>query len=124
MFSLSSLTFALALHTFVAACDPTPKDIHWSSCKQNGTVPFVCGTFQVPLDYTDPASNVSLTLELVKVSAVKQPKKGSILFNPGGPGEPGRDYVVQLADSLLINTGGSFDLIGFDTRYVLSGSDL
>lgn len=76
-----------------------------------------CGTLNVPLDYTNPASNQTLQLQLVKVNAAKQPKKGSILFNPGGPGESGRDWIAGAnGDALLIATGGEYDLIGFDTR--------
>ena len=99
--------------------------IQWVSCRQNGSVPVACGTLKVPLDYSDPSSKETLTLELVKLSAVKQPKKGSILFNPGGPGDSGRDLIVgSSADALLVATGGSYDLIGFDTRYVSSPSSL
>jgi len=55
---------------------------------------------------------------LVKVSAAKQPKKGSILFNPGGPGESGRDWVAgPYGEAQLVATGGEYDLIGFDPRY-------
>ncbi|CAL8580360.1 hypothetical protein XPA_006089 [Xanthoria parietina] len=78
----------------------------------------MCGTLTVPLDYVDTTSNATLELQLVKVSAVKQPKKGSILFNPGGPGSPGRDLIAGAqAPSLLVATGGHHDLIGFDPRY-------
>ncbi|KAL8794631.1 MAG: hypothetical protein Q9195_002827 [Heterodermia aff. obscurata] len=116
MFSNLVLSLILSLCTVVATCVPTSKIINWFPCEQNGTLPFTCGTLIVPFDYTDPASNTTLTLDLVKVNATKQPARGSILFNPGGPGEPGRDFVVQLADSLLVYTGGVYDLIGFDTR--------
>lgn len=93
--------------------------IKWYSCQQNGTVPLTCGTLTVPLDYSDPTSNKTLDLALVRVDATKKPKKGSVLFNPGGPGAGGRDFVVgPNAKSLLIATGGSYDLIGFDPRYV------
>lgn len=78
----------------------------------------MCGTLTVPLDYVGTTSNATLELQLVKVSAVKQPKKGSILFNPGGPGSPGRDLIAGAqAPSLLVATGGYHDLIGFDPRY-------
>ncbi|KAL8938442.1 MAG: hypothetical protein Q9216_003892 [Gyalolechia sp. 2 TL-2023] len=71
----------------------------------------------VPLDYTNTTSDATLELQLVKISATKQPKKGSILFNPGGPGQGGRDFVAGLyGPSLLVATGGVYDLIGFDTR--------
>ena len=69
--------------------------VNWQPCpQQNGSVPIQCGTLTVPLDYADPPSNKTLDLELVKVSAVKQPRRGSILFNPGGPGDSGRNLVA------------------------------
>ena len=91
--------------------------IRWSSCQQNGSLPLACGSLKVPLDYSDYASNETLDLALVKVSAVKRPKKGSILFNPGGPGLVGREMLAGVyASALLTATGGSYDLISFDTR--------
>lgn len=115
-----------------AAADARPERTHntikWFPCKQNGSLPLSCGTLTVPLDYSNHTSNKTLELELVKVSAVKQPKKGSILINPGGPGESGRDFVAgSYGEAQLIATGGMYDLIGFDTRYVVlcySGSRL
>ena len=68
--------------------------IKWFSCQQNATVPYTCGTLTVPLDYSDPSSSKTLDLALAKVAATKQPKKGSILFNPGGPGSSGRNMLT------------------------------
>ena len=116
MFLILAISVTLSLYTLGATCVPTPKNINWFPCEQNSTRPFTCGTLIVPLDYTDPASNATLTLDLVKVNATKQPAKGSILFNPGGLGEEGRDFILQTGDSLLVYTGGVYDLIGFDTR--------
>ena len=110
------LAFALSLYSIIATCDPTLKTIDWFSCEQNNTVTVTCGTLVVPLDYTDPASNKMVTLELVKITAAKQPTKGSVLFNPGGPGGSGRDLLLQYSSSLLVLTGGFYDVIGFDTR--------
>lgn len=75
--------------------------ITWYSCSQNSTIPYTCGNLTVPLDYSDPNSNKTLDLSLVKVSATNQPSQGSILFNPGGPGETGTDFVVEIGDALL-----------------------
>lgn len=73
----------------------------------------------MPLDYTDPSSNATMDLQIVKVNATKQPSRGSILFNPGGPGAPGRDFITDAAgsgSSLLLMTGGEYDLVSFDPR--------
>ncbi len=60
--------------------------IKWEKCDIPAILPVECGTLAVPLDYTDPDSEKTLNLSLVKVPAQKTPSKGSILFNFGGPG--------------------------------------
>lgn len=119
---LSSAAYLLSLLAapLVSATDPH-YNIHWFSCKENGSLPLICGTLNVPLDYSNQTSYETLQLDLVEVSAMNQPKKGSILFNPGGPGALGRRFIAgPIADVLLVFTGGEYDLIGFDTRYVIS----
>ena len=113
------LPLLLALRPAAALCASVNNTINWFPCTQNGTLPLTCGTLVVPLDYLDTTSNATLELQLVRVNATKQPKKGSILFNPGGPGDSGRNLIAgSQAESLMVATGGVYDLIGFDTRYV------
>ncbi|KAL8843503.1 MAG: hypothetical protein Q9170_000007 [Blastenia crenularia] len=117
MFLVATLPLILILLSTGDASQPTKKTINWFPCTQNGSLPLTCGILTVPLDYTDTTANAPLNLQLVKISAVKQPKKGSILFNPGGPGGVGRDLIAGAgAQGLLVATGGLYDLIGFDTR--------
>lgn len=76
-----------------APCDPT---------KFNTTIlPFQCGNLAVPLDYTDPANEQKLSLDLIKIPAASGPKLGSILFNLGGPGVPNLRDISLLAPTLL-----------------------
>lgn len=113
----SVVPLVLVLRSLSATGYSTGETIDWFPCKENGSLPLTCGTLTVPLDYTNTTFNATLELQLVKVSAAKQPKRGSILFNPGGPGQGGRDFVAgSNAPALLVATGGSYDLIGFDTR--------
>lgn len=79
------------------------------------TYPYNCANLSVPLDYTDDNSE-ALTLNLIQVEALNKPAKGSILFNPGGPGSPGTEYVAVYADVLHEVLGGDYNLIGFDPR--------
>ncbi|KAH8660909.1 TAP-like protein-domain-containing protein [Tricladium varicosporioides] len=92
----------------------------WSSCsadlQQVATLPVDCANFTVPLDYSDPTSNETLVLTLLRVPAVNKPSRGSIQINFGGPGVPVRDSLAGAALSLQAITGGYFDLIGFDPR--------
>ena len=92
MAPLANVLLPLVASVISLAHAATP--IKWSSCGKNTTIPYTCGTLSVPLDYSDPRSNKTLDLALVKVDAVKQPRKGSILFNPGGPGNSGRNLIA------------------------------
>ena len=53
-----------------------------------------------------------------------QPPKGSVLLNFGGPGEPDRQNLAELASILQPLSGGLYDLIAFDTRYASTLSDI
>ena len=112
---------SIATYTSYVASATIPtysnSTINWFQCQQNGTWPFTCGTLAVPLDYTDSSSR-KFDLQLLRIDATKQPKKGSILFNPGGPGGGTREFLAGFGKELLVATGGYFDLIAFDTRGV------
>ncbi|KAF3916115.1 hypothetical protein AA313_de0201097 [Arthrobotrys entomopaga] len=74
----------------------------------------------VPLDYKNPGNGLKATVPIVKYLAAKDaPYKGSILFNPGGPGELGTEsiYDIDEAERLASNiTGPGWDILGFDPR--------
>lgn len=59
-----------------------------------------CATLPVPLDYQDEESE-RIQLHLSRIKAATTPSKGSVLFNPGGPGAPGADSLVGYAAHLL-----------------------
>lgn len=62
--------------------------IHWKGLcdPTNATGPMICGTLDVPLDYTDSTSNKTLALDIAKWPATKSPAAEPIFFNFGGPG--------------------------------------
>jgi hypothetical protein len=96
----------LALWTYTTAAAPSngsqagsgtnQSTIVWGSCNRNLSIPLLCATLDVPLDYTVNGSNASsLTLKLVKLPSARKPSRGSILINPGGPGIGGRNFMVS-----------------------------
>ncbi|KAK5452808.1 hypothetical protein LTS15_006956 [Exophiala xenobiotica] len=99
---------------------PGDDEIRWSKdCSYLGfesDLPYSCANFTVPLDYSNPKSTKTLTLTLTKIDAVKQPAKGSVLFNPGGPGAGGADLITTFGEEFMTVLGGEFNLIGFDPR--------
>jgi hypothetical protein len=81
------------------------KGIEWAPCPAeiNAWDPnnrtFQCASLDVPLDYTEKSSDKKLSLDLIRIPALKEPKKGSILFNWGGPGGDG---VVNMASAAAL----------------------
>ncbi|MEP7046521.1 MAG: alpha/beta fold hydrolase [Ilumatobacteraceae bacterium] len=76
-----------------------------------------CATLPVPLDYDDPTGD-SIDLALIKVPASGD-RTGAVLYNPGGPGGSGFDYVAAGGTAYVQGLDiTSMDLIGFDPRGV------
>ena len=75
-----------------------------------------CGSLDVPLDYHDPKIGTA-RLAFVKVNATGA-RRGTVFFNPGGPGGSGVQSVSENKDQLLALTGGLYDVVGWDPRGV------
>jgi pimeloyl-ACP methyl ester carboxylesterase len=70
----------------------------------------------VPLDYANPAGK-TITIALARHPATGK-KFGSLVFNPGGPGASGIDYLDTIVADLSPSIVTHFDLVGFDARGV------
>ncbi len=85
---------------------------------------FQCGKVTVPLDYADPTGR-TISIQIVKVHDTDQKNRvGSLLVNPGGPGESGLTVPLALAADAPNDLLQHFDLIGFDPRGVGLSSPL
>ncbi|KAF2757277.1 hypothetical protein EJ05DRAFT_528872 [Pseudovirgaria hyperparasitica] len=117
----------LALYNDASSIPTTP--IQWKPCSLNesATIPpeqqvsTQCGTITAPLDYTDP-SRSTVDLRLVKIPSLSKPSQGSILFNFGGPGEPGYTYFAAYGQRLQAIAGQNHDLILVVPRGTVDGS--
>ncbi|WP_439593005.1 alpha/beta hydrolase [Microbacterium sp.] len=79
-----------------------------------------CTYLEVPMDYSSP-SGEEMEVAVLRVPAEGDPQEriGSIIINPGGPGESG----MLIAAALSMRLSGTplmerFDLVGFDPRGV------
>jgi len=94
-------------------------ELDWGKCTdEKATDPSLdCATLTVPLDYSNPTGD-TIDLALVRVPASGK-RSGAVLFNPGGPGGSGFDYIAQ-GGPTIVNALGltDLDLIGFDPRGV------
>ena len=82
---------------------PVKAAINWTDASEVlGRPDTYLGKLAVPLDYTLPHSNNNtLTLNILKVKATREPKLGSVLTNWGGPGLPVTDWLLQQARYVL-----------------------
>ncbi|KAF2153791.1 hypothetical protein K461DRAFT_276837 [Myriangium duriaei CBS 260.36] len=118
-------SFALAGLLWLAASGleaSAASTINWTSCASALTDPsndspaIQCADLQVPRDYTNVGAG-NITLKLTKLVATSGPSKGSILYNPGGPGLSGRSQVAGYTGyEVSVVTGGQFDIISWDPR--------
>ncbi|KAI0709118.1 hypothetical protein C8Q76DRAFT_742305 [Earliella scabrosa] len=94
------------------------RTISWGGCDPSiVTDPSLqCGFLDVPLDYHD-AGVGNARLALVKANATGE-RRGTVFFNPGGPGESGLENLNLLKDALLWRTGGVYDVVSWDPRGV------
>lgn len=88
------------------------QKVQWRPCGSGLT----CTTVKVPLDWTVPEKGtVSLAVNRRKASTSN--RLGSLLYNPGGPGGSGFDFVKQI-NPASDAVAKRYDVIGFDPRGV------
>ena len=76
----------------------------------------MCGKLAVPVDYDHLDGDVA-TLAMIRFPATGD-KIGSLVINPGGPGESGIEAALGVVQSLPKRVRERFDLVGFDPRGV------
>jgi pimeloyl-ACP methyl ester carboxylesterase len=96
--------------------------VHWAACESASSndvgIPAgaECGLLSVPVDYAKPDGDVA-QLAMIKFKATGK-KIGSLIINPGGPGESGVQAAASIVGTLPDSVRQSFDLVGFDPRGV------
>ena len=104
------------------------QPVSWGPCRQAGgggeSLPIPagaqCGKIAVPVDYNAP-DGAQANLALIRFPATGE-KIGSLIINPGGPGESGIEAAASLVEGLPQPVRQRFDLVGFDPRGVGSST--
>ena len=100
------------------------QPVQWGPCRPAGgggeALPIPasaqCGEIAVPVNYDEPDGDVA-TLALIRFPATGD-KIGSLIINPGGPGESGVEAAAGIVETLAPEVRERFDLVGFDPRGV------
>ncbi|OCB52713.1 hydrolase [Mycobacterium malmoense] len=95
--------------------------VEWTPCRSSNPkakIPAgaLCGKLAVPVDYDHLDGDVA-TLAMIRFPATGD-KIGSLVINPGGPGESGIEAALGVVQSLPKRVRERFDLVGFDPRGV------
>jgi pimeloyl-ACP methyl ester carboxylesterase len=89
--------------------------ISWGPCKPAGPR-LQCARIRVPLDWDKPRGR-TIHLAVIRHLATKPGKRiGSMLINPGGPGDTGVGLLQGLGDRIDTWGGGRFDVVSWDPR--------
>lgn len=102
------------------------QPIVWEPCEFNPDADIdipagtECGRLGVPVNWDNPDGD-SAELALVRIPATGD-KIGSLVVNPGGPGESGVETAMYLVGNLPAEVRERFDFVGFDPRGVASST--
>jgi pimeloyl-ACP methyl ester carboxylesterase len=113
-FLLGAVVLALlgAVLAPVRAAAAPAAGIHWTPCGDR----LECATVPVPLDWSRPHGPTISLAVLRHLATDPTHRIGSLLINPGGPGDSGVDEVADRGARLDALTGGRFDVVGWDPR--------
>ncbi|MPY37034.1 alpha/beta hydrolase [Streptomyces adustus] len=114
--------------TTVAAARAAETGIRFGACTELPDAPdsLRCGTVSVPLDYAHPdGKQIKLTVSRVPAthrdphnSKRRVPRKGALVFNPGGPGSSGMYFPLAGAIPQWKRIAAAYDLVGYAPRGV------
>ncbi|KAH7106254.1 alpha/beta-hydrolase, partial [Auriculariales sp. MPI-PUGE-AT-0066] len=92
-------------------------DFNWVKCFDE----YECARLEVPLDWAKPKGDKAAIAVLrlpSKYSANDTQYRGPIIYNPGGPGGSGNDFVRKIGPFMRDLVGSEYDHVGFDPRGV------
>jgi pimeloyl-ACP methyl ester carboxylesterase len=97
--------------------------IDWTPCWDPANLPeglppggerLECGTYRAPRDWRHAAQGTDITIAVSRLRPVTGEAKGSVLTNPGGPGEPGRTLPLLFLNQPKLLA--SQEVVGVDVR--------
>ena len=84
----------------------------WRACGKR----LQCATLTVPVDYTNPGGEqVGLAVSRLRATDPAR-RRGSLVFNFGGPGDPGSETLPTFAAAIPSAVRARYDLVSFDPR--------
>ncbi len=104
--------------------NPDVGTLEWGSCESAvaALVDLECAMLMVPLDYEVPAGD-TIDIAVARVATADDDRRiGSLVFNPGGPGGSGIEFLTNVAGVIPSDLSERFDLVSFDPRGVAAST--
>ncbi len=100
--------------------NPDTGTLAWSPCAGVAaeTAGLECATLVVPLDHAEPDGETIDVAVARADTADEDLRIGSLVFNPGGPGGSGIEFLTNVAAVVPPELTERFDLVSFDPRGV------
>ncbi len=94
------------------------QKVEWRECATQT----LCGDVIVPMDWSNP-SGETISIATAYRRADNPKTLGSLLFNPGGPGSSGYDWMADSIDYIgTPELRANYNIVGFDPRGVQNSS--
>lgn len=91
------------------------QEVDWENCGSGQR----CAVITAPMDWFNPDPDKTVEIHMVVREALNGDPIGDLLYNPGGPGASGFDYVQQYGEYLVPpEILDQYNLVGFDPRGV------
>lgn len=99
--------------------DQVEGPLEWASCADQLGLGATkeCATLVVPLDHADPEGE-TIEIAVARYASAGTDRIGSLVFNPGGPGASGVEFLDQAVIFTPPEVATRFDLVSFDPRGV------
>ena len=91
--------------------------LRWTDCESKALVAAQCAWLTVPRDWSRPETG-TYRIAVARIPARAQASRGTLVFNPGGPGGSGLDALSGVHSGLPRSVQDSFDVVSFDPRAV------
>jgi pimeloyl-ACP methyl ester carboxylesterase len=118
---LLTATLTMPTVTAAATADELAPSLNWASCPLPGApADLQCASLQVPVDYARPHVPTA-TVTVSRLRATGAHPLGSVVFDPGGPGGSGVEFVYAESVGAKVFSAATrehFDVIGVDPRGV------
>jgi pimeloyl-ACP methyl ester carboxylesterase len=94
------------------------ETIEWQQCGKAGEHEVECGEITVPMDQFNTTNSGDKTFSIPVIRMRAENATKNLIFNPGGPGGSGLEFMYKRGEQLRTVIGNGFHIVSFDPRGV------